>query len=928
MGKPWLKGILRSIGTRMGLVLLTMAGVTCFIAFIAIGTFDKTESKLNVLVTGRLPEVSISAAVLTETNTLTTAVFGMLESKDTNVVGQAYQHATDALDRLEKASARSNAQEIKNFASDIEQVRSGLLQTHAALVTEIGAKNALTKRSEELQVVGDRVISLVLNESRAAENFLKTRSSRTKRNAASSLTAFVEGDIALMNLIYEASALVSQLSVAALAITQTSDPALVSELQKSIADTLPNLIEMKNKIVAFQPDAFDVAPLEAAINLFEKARSTNALTASSLLGQINANQRLVDDVFDQAIDGLKVSTTEQAALVGQKNSDDIQALLDVAVARATVLQNVEGLAQRFVSSTLDVAQAKTIEELEVAQRGLGQLRQKLRLLARKVVKIEVRKAEEIAQDLQALMIFGDPETGIGHETEIAIQTLALAEAESKRVRQIVNGMLIESFQVGEQIVATISSEAQVLRAESAEASGRMKAIVGCSALLLIVAVFLTLHWVLVPIRKITKATQGLAQGDLSEVTGFAKSGGEIGAMASALRIFRDSLVENKRRAAEEADRQEKERRAQQQLIQEEQDEQRREEALQHQANEDKKREKSRRDNELEAARLAKESAAKVLAEEQRLVVSNLAHGMKRLARGDLQVQVDTPFPDAYETLRLDFNQTVRHLNDVVRKIAVSENSINASGNAIASKTDQLSHRTQRGAETLADIASSLGTMTDHVQSSSDRADAALTLVNAAHECSDRGRKIVSDTVDAMREIEDFSKRVAQITDVIDEIAFQTNLLALNAGVEAARAGTLGRGFAVVATEVRELALRSSSAAGEINALISDSTLKVKEGARLVTETRSALEEIDTSVGALAGETDQIAVASKDQANRISRINESVSELDTLTQQNAVMSRETQTALRQMLIDTQSLADVIDEFQMSDIPEETEPRSVA
>jgi len=224
--------------------------------------------------------------------------------------------------------------------------------------------------------------------------------------------------------------------------------------------------------------------------------------------------------------------------------------------------------------------------------------------------------------------------------------------------------------------------------------------------------------------------------------------------------------------------------------------------------------------------------------------------------------------------------------------------------------------------------SSLEVMTEHVSVTSDRTNTALALVKSAHDCSQQGRNIVTNTVDAMREIEEFSKRVSQITGVIDDIAFQTNLLALNAGVEAARAGEAGRGFAVVATEVRDLAQRSSNAAGEINALISDSTLKVAEGARLVGETRTALEKIDNSVGALAEETSEIANASKIQANRITDINNDVAKLDALTKQNAVMSQEMQYANQNMQSDSAALAETVAEFEFAQVPASAEHQFIA
>lgn len=204
-----------------------------------------------------------------------------------------------------------------------------------------------------------------------------------------------------------------------------------------------------------------------------------------------------------------------------------------------------------------------------------------------------------------------------------------------------------------------------------------------------------------------------------------------------------------------------------------------------------------------------------------------------------------------------------------------------------------------------------------VQSTSERADAALSSMTLAHKRSKEGRKIVVDTVAAMTEIEEFSTSVAKITKMIDEIAFQTNLLALNAGVEAARAGSAGAGFAVVASEVRGLAQRSSTAAGQINALIAESARKVEEGARLVNQTSKALEDIDSSVTHMSEEAEHIADASKDQAARIAEINVAVTELDQLTKENATMSQETQAANMSMIAEAQTLAAAVSGFTVNE-----------
>jgi methyl-accepting chemotaxis protein len=186
-------------------------------------------------------------------------------------------------------------------------------------------------------------------------------------------------------------------------------------------------------------------------------------------------------------------------------------------------------------------------------------------------------------------------------------------------------------------------------------------------------------------------------------------------------------------------------------------------------------------------------------------------------------------------------------------------------------------------------------MTSTVKHNADNATQANQLAVEAREHAAQGGAVVAKAVQAMAEINQSSKKIADIIGVIDEIAFQTNLLALNAAVEAARAGEQGRGFAVVATEVRNLASRSATAAKEIKALIQDSVRKVDEGSTLVTRSGATLEQIVTSVKRVSDIVAEIAAASGEQSAGIEQVNRAIMQLDELTQQNAALVEEASAA---------------------------------
>jgi methyl-accepting chemotaxis protein len=202
-----------------------------------------------------------------------------------------------------------------------------------------------------------------------------------------------------------------------------------------------------------------------------------------------------------------------------------------------------------------------------------------------------------------------------------------------------------------------------------------------------------------------------------------------------------------------------------------------------------------------------------------------------------------------------------------------------------------------------------------VRSSAERAHEANQAVSETKRSADSSATVVANAIAAMGRIEDASRQIEQIIEVIDDIAFQTNLLALNAGIEAARAGEAGKGFAVVAQEVRELAQRSAEAAREIKGLINKSTDEVSSGSLLVKETGAVLASISAQIVTVSQHVEMIATASRDQATALHEVNGSVNQMDQMTQQNASMVEEATATSRALATQADTLMMLVEQFRL-------------
>ncbi|KAE9632817.1 methyl-accepting chemotaxis protein [Parasedimentitalea maritima] len=319
---------------------------------------------------------------------------------------------------------------------------------------------------------------------------------------------------------------------------------------------------------------------------------------------------------------------------------------------------------------------------------------------------------------------------------------------------------------------------------------------------------------------------------------------------------------------------------------------------------------------LKQADIASEREA-AAARKTAYVVETMSGALSELERGNLACDIETPFVSNYETLRENFNHSLVNLRESMSSVVNASQNVDSYSAEQRSAATDMAHRTESAAVTLEETANAIHDLSDGVKATADRATRVDETMQSARAEAEKSNAVVTSAVEAMDKIQDASNEISKIISMIDDIAFQTNLLALNAGVEAARAGSAGSGFAVVASEVRALALRASTAAGQIKELTNASEEHVSHGVEMVGRAGEALSSIITQVTSVSDLVTEISDGVRSQSTGLENINGAMQQLDAVTQQNTAMAEEASASSQMLQREAQNLSGIVTRFEMGD-----------
>ena len=900
----WAKRVLSRFlpGMGIGTVILSGFGVSAALTLLAVGAgvlgYTNIAKEFAVISQARVPEITATSTVLTDTRRLVTLVARIAASATAEDVDTLRGDMTDQVDALRTTIDQMvQTEQTAMLSAGIEDYLTAA-QTVAGNVADLIAlreqKRVLTAELVEIKKAAQREIQFI---AQTAQSEITTGEARTVNASRTMLDQLVETDFQEYSRVATMRVLVNRIaSLVTVVFVDQHSAAILPQTKKisALATELEALLDLSGtgldaatredlrRFIALAHDQQKNATTRDAgtgIAEMEKAfMGPDAALATLQEENQNAARAKADQAFDSMIAevrGLISGEVNQLsiALQQQRRFDTYFNGLLVAgtmTDQEAIAKTAKKIARRVKSLTV----------------GAGKVSPKLEEIALSAGKFVVAETDIFALRLRELALLDQ----VAAATETAYRS---AEA----VGASANGLSASS-------ISKISDASMNVAGVIARARTQMLTL-GAAVVMgaILLAYGLVYRRLSRPLKTLAIETRELADGNL-KVKMVASQGrvDEIGQIQDALLIFRDNALLVEKLAEEKA-------------ASDQEAENEREEML-----------NRLRDSIGQVARAAANGdlsqrvnaefthpALKSLAEDLNHVVSAIDTGigevsevLSAMANADLSKRVECKLDGAFERLSVGANSTADQLARAIEDIQTAANGVRSFADQIKITTDQVAEQSTGQAQSLKHVAETIATMTSGVAANAESAKHAEKLTSTVANRARLSKETVDEAVTAVGRIEQNALQIANIVSLIEDIAFQTNLLALNAAVEAARAGDAGRGFAVVAQEVRSLAQRAGASATDIKSIIQESQDAVNNGVSLVNATGEALTEIQSGVADLHENVARISEAAAHQAADLDAINGSVAEVDRSTAANAGLSANSATSI-------QELADLIGEL---------------